>query len=100
MNDTVILFSRYSKVCRYDFLAHAAKSKTTPVKDFTQIVWRGTEKLGVGRATSHLNKPCTYIVAQYLPRHDPAERRTNVDLGDFNKEICKDLTYVGFGARG
>jgi hypothetical protein len=94
------LFSRYSKVCLYDFLAHAAKSKTTPVKDFTQIVWRGTEKLGVGRATSHLNKPCTYIVAQYLPRHDPAQRRTNVDLGDFNKEICKDLTYVGFGARG
>ena len=95
-----ILFLRYSKVCRYDFLAHAAKSKAVPVKEFTQVVWRGTKKLGVGRATSHLGKPCTYIVARYFPRHDPAVRRTNVDIGDFNKEICKDSRYVGFGAKG
>lgn len=96
----MIWFSRYSKVCQYDFLAHAARPKTAQVKDFTQVVWRGTEKLGVGRATSHLDKPCTYIVARYLPRHDPEIRRNNVDVGDFNKEICKDLSYVGFGARG
>ena len=56
--------------------------------------------LGVGRATSHFDKPCTYIVARYLPRHDPKTRRNNVDVGDFNKEICKDFSYVGFGARG
>ena len=90
----------YSKVCRYDFLAHGAKSKAMPVKEFTQVVWRGTAKLGVGRAASNLGKPCTYIVARYLPMHDSAVRRTNVDIGDFNKEICKDSRYVGFGARG
>ena len=94
------LFSRYSKVCGYDFLAHKGRGDTALIKDFTQIVWRGTEKLGVGRAISHMKQPCTYIVTRYLPRHDETSRRNNVDIGDFNKEICKDLNYVGFGARG
>lgn len=87
-------------MCHYDFLANEGKSEKSPVEQFTQIVWRGTRNLGVGRATSHLGKPCTYIVARYLPRHEPTKRRNNVDVGDFNKEICKDRSYVGFGARG
>ena len=94
--------SRYLQVCKYDFLTHKARKSGIIIKDFTQVVWRGTEKLGVGHATGLYNdKPCTYIVARYLPRRNQGgAQRNNVDIGDFNKEICKDTSYGGFGAVG
>lgn len=89
-------------MCGYDFLTHKGKRSDINVEDFAQLVWRGTKRLGVGRAVGLSSlKPCTYIVAQYLPASKPIGHRNNIDIGKFDKQICRrHFHYVGFGATG
>ena len=38
---------------------------TTEIRNFTQVVWKGTQKIGAGRSKSNSGK--TYIVVMYEP---------------------------------
>ncbi len=60
---------------------------------FTQVVWKDSKKLGVGKATGKKqNMTCTYVVARYQPRGNIVSQfKDNVQKGTFNDGKCADL---------
>ena len=65
----------YEEVKKYDFKKSGFKSGTG---HFTQVVWKGSKKLGMARARTPDERE-TYVVARY----DPAGNM----LGDFDKNV-------------
>lgn len=58
----------YEEIANYDFATGASKNNF-PVDQFTQSIWKGTERVGYGMG---VNKKCPngythYIVARYYP---------------------------------
>jgi hypothetical protein len=54
--------SWYSEIKQYNFRRGGFTMQTG---HFTQLVWKGSQRLGVGIATGRSGK--TYVVAQYSP---------------------------------
>ncbi|XP_068724158.1 Golgi-associated plant pathogenesis-related protein 1-like [Montipora capricornis] len=78
----------YFEVCYpgYDFIDGPIESGTG---HFTQVVWRESIKLGIGRAVTNdkYGNPCGYIVARYKPAGNVIGRfKQNVLKGDYNAE--------------
>ena len=86
--------TRYREACdsNYDFTEEGFNG----AGHFTQIVWQGTELLGIGKSTAMVNgNPCTIIVARYEPPGNViGQFRHNVKQGEFTKEFCKKLDKV------
>ena len=65
MKGRVDLFFRYDEVCDHDFTEHSYQTGTG---HFTQVVWKASTKLGIGKYTGQNGRwTCTYIVARYKP---------------------------------
>ena len=85
---------RYKEVClsNYDFTAEGLQSSG----HFTQIVWRESELLGIGKATATVDGvPCTVVVARYEPAGNVIGKfRANVKQGEFTKKFCKTIDQI------
>ena len=68
-----MLFRRYSEKENWDYKTGDAKQecKRNPychVGHFTQVVWKGSVKLGIGKATGKVDDWfCTWVVGRYSP---------------------------------
>ena len=84
--------SRYNEVCEpgYDF-ASGGFSKGTG--HFTQVVWKGSTELGIGRAESTQGSmKCAYIVGRYKQAGNMmGDFPQNVAKGSFDKSYCKSV---------
>ena len=85
-----MIILRYKEVCDpgYDF-----KSEQPGWSGhFTQVVWKSTTQLGVGRAEAmHNGLLCTYVVARYRPAGNfIGEFSKNVFTGGFDGTQCSD----------
>ena len=60
---------------------------------FTQVVWKGSTELGIGKATGKKNGMyCTYIVGRYRPPGNFQGRfQQNVARGSFSNSMCSKL---------
>ena len=60
---------------------------------FTQVVWKGSTELGIGKAEGEKNGMyCTYIVGRYRPAGNfQGDFKENVKEGSFKKDICDQL---------
>lgn len=84
---------RYDEVCGYEFESPGSKSGTG---HFTQLVWKGSSELGIGKYTGTKTIQgnewtCTYIVARYKPAgniNDPVYFSDNVAEGSFSSSYC------------
>ena len=77
----VSLFSRYNEVCDpgYNF---GGASFSGGTGHFTQVVWKGSTVLGIGRAEGTMRgMKCAYIVGRYKPAGNM--------MGDFAKNVVK-----------
>ena len=60
------LYLRYDEVCDPKF--SFSKLNDPDSRAFTQLVWRDSSVLGIGKATTkNKNDTCTFIVALYKP---------------------------------
>ena len=89
------LSSRYKEVCRpgYDFRFPNNQQQGTG--HFTQVVWKGSTELGIGKADVHQNGGrCTYIVARYKPAGNFIGKfGQHVAIGSFKRSIyCQKVT--------
>ena len=84
--------SRYNEVCDpgYNFASGAFSSGTG---HFTQVVWKGSTELGIGRAESQQNgMKCAYIVGRYKPAGNMmGDFPQNVAKGSFDQSYCKSV---------
>lgn len=80
-------------MCGYDF--NSRPDGATVTGHFTQVVWKGSTNLGIGRAEKDtvyqgFNLKCGYIVARYKPAGNVrGEYTENVPEGDYNPSYCK-----------
>ena len=60
---------------------------------FTQVVWKGSTELGIGKATGKKGTMyCTYIVGRYRPAGNfQGKFKENVLKGSFEKGMCSKL---------
>ena len=82
---------RYKEVCDYDFnTGKSANGKD--VGHFTQVAWKESLELGMGRATKG---DCTYVVGRYKPPGNlKGKEKENVFKGTFDKSFCKSSKWV------
>ena len=90
-NQQQILY-RYDEVCQYNFDQPNFNSDTG---HFTEVVWSGSRKLGVGYSVGRNIKfpgyVCVYVVGRYSPAGNnvgPQNLRNNVRRGSFNGSYC------------
>ena len=93
----VICIVRYDEVCQYSFGIDGPQSGTT---HFTQIVWKASAELGVGKAEKDENgEKCTFIVARYNPQGNfdtgNKEYVKNVEKGSFDSAYCSTVKKEG-----
>lgn len=93
------LFSRrFDEVCKYTFGKQGPQAGTN---HFTQLVWKGSTELGIGKATNKRSNgaTCTFIVARYKPQgnfdNDDNAYTKNVDKGSFDASYCNSLKKAG-----
>ena len=83
----VSLFSRYNEVCSpgYDFTSPSFSGGTG---HFTQVVWKGSTVLGIGRAEGTIRgMKCAYTVARYRPAGNMMGAfAQNVVVGSFDSD--------------
>lgn len=84
---------RYKEVCDpgYNFKSGSFSGKTG---HFTQVVWKESTELGLGRAsnTKKNGMVCTYVVGRYRSAGNyRGEFQENVLKGNFSKSICDKL---------
>ena len=79
-------------MCNYDFVAHRANHGGTASVDFTQMVWKNSQELGVGVATGTKDgMKCTYLVARYRPAGNwLGQEPKNVLKGTFDESFCNN----------
>lgn len=77
---------RYGEACLYNFEDPDPMSKKTA--RFTQLVWNGSNQLGIGIAEKELTgKYCVFVVARYKPQgniNDKEQFKINVKKGVFD----------------
>ena len=61
---------RYNEIDEYDF---GMEDYADEARDFTQLVWKESKKLGIGKAVSK-NGLCEYVVAKYYPHGNEEEK--------------------------
>ena len=93
-------FLRYNEVCDpgYDFERSSWQGDTG---HFTQVVWKGSTVLGIGKADGQRNGlKCTYYVARYKPAGNVAgQMKQNVLKGSFQQSYCATVNaFQGSGA--
>ena len=83
---------RYDEVCQYNFDEPNFNSDTG---HFTEVVWSGSRKLGVGYSVGRNIKfpgyVCVYVVGRYSPAGNnlgPQKLRNNVRRGSFSGSYC------------
>ena len=80
---------RYNEVCDpgYNF---ASGGFTRGPGHFTQVVWKGSTELGIGRAEStEGSMKCAYIVGRYKPAGNMmGDFPQNVEKGSFDRNQC------------
>ena len=88
---------RYDEVCGYDF--NSGPDGATVTGHFTQVVWKGSTKLGIGRAEKDIvyqgfNLRCGYIVGRYKPAGNviKGEYTNNVLDGEYNPSYCSTVS--------
>ena len=92
MINSILDFSRYNEEKDYDYKTGDVKQqcKDNPatcyskngVGHFTQVVWKDSIKLGIGKATGKIDKLfCTWVVGRYSPAG-------NV-MGKFQENVLK-----------
>ena len=83
---------RYGEVCDpgYNF---DSESGAGGAGHFTQVVWKGSTVLGIGRAEVKQNGMlCAYIVGRYKKAGNFIGKfKENVEKGSFRKSMCEDL---------
>lgn len=91
----------YNEVCRpgYNFDRSGYQSGTG---HFTQVVWRDSTVLGIGKADSTRNgMKCTYIVGRYKPQGNfdtgNDDYRLNVKKGSFQRSYCNTINNPSGG---
>ncbi|KAL9952266.1 hypothetical protein ACROYT_G039492 [Oculina patagonica] len=81
--------SWYDEVCQYDF---DNPGYSSAVGHFTQVVWKGSTELGIGKYTGQDGDwTCTYIVARYKPTGNINTAQyfsDNVKKGSFSSSYC------------
>ena len=84
--------SRYNEVCDpgYSFSSGGFSGGTG---HFTQVVWKGSTELGIGRAESQEGSmKCAYIVGRYKPAGNMmGDFPKNVAKGSFDQSYCKSV---------
>ncbi|XP_078365295.1 uncharacterized protein LOC144649636 [Oculina patagonica] len=84
----------YEEACLYNFEEPDLSSKATA--HFTQLVWNGTNQLGIGVAESEsAGKHCVFVVARYKPKgniKDKEQFKINVKRGVFDPSIDCTIT--------
>ena len=82
-----LMFSRYNEVCSpgYDFTSPSFSGGTG---HFTQVVWKGSTVLGIGRAEGTIRgMKCAYTVARYRPAGNMMGAfAQNVAVGSFDSD--------------
>jgi len=85
-------FIRYNEVCNpgYGFTSE----NNSGTGHFTQVVWKESTVLGVGRAERDDGEmKCAYIVGRYKPAGNMmGSFLTNVPMGNFNESYCNKVT--------
>ena len=83
---------RYNEVCDpgYNFASGGFSGGTG---HFTQVVWKESNELGIGRAESQQNgMKCAYIVGRYKPAGNMmGDFPQNVAKGSFDLSYCKSV---------
>ena len=78
-------------MCNYDFDTHKS-SNHRAVGHFTQIVWKKSLELGIGRS---YKGDCTYVVARYKPPGNYFGREPeNVFKGTYDSSFCENPVWV------
>ena len=82
----------------YDFSLAPRQGQGTD--HFTQLIWKSTKYIGVGKTLTKRNKmTCTIIVARYEPRGNiPGDFNENVEEGRFDPSICEKLSTKEFSS--
>lgn len=82
---------RYKEVCDYDFKTGQSKGGQV-VGHFTQIVWKTSGELGIGKSTK---EHCIYVVARYRPSGNwVGQENENVLEGSYDPSFCENLDCV------
>ena len=82
---------RYEEVCKpgYSFGSEGGGG----AGHFTQVVWKGSTVLGIGKANAEKNGMyCTYVVGRYKKAGNfIGKYKENVEKGSFSQDICEKL---------
>ena len=70
-----------------------AASPSSGTGHFTQVVWKDSDTLGIGKATSKKGSmTCTYVVGRYKKAGNfQGKYKENVPKGSFSKDSCGKL---------
>ena len=94
------LLIRYEEACFHNFSIHAFQNGSG---HFSQLVWKATEVIGVGRAFGEKwGMNCTFIVARYFPKGNVDTIMAfmeNVENGTFDP-IAYNCSALKSGADG
>lgn len=87
----MLVAPRYKEICSPGFVF--GSEQPGGAGHFTQVVWKKSRKLGIGKASGKKNgMTCTYIVARYRPPGNyKSQFADNVLKGSFNEGRCSDL---------
>ena len=94
-------FVRYNEVCDpgYDFTAEPpTQSGSGTTGHFTQVVWKGSTELGIGRAEvekviQNFTMQCAYIVGRYRPAGNvKGNYLRNVQKGNYDPSYCEGVS--------
>lgn len=89
---------RFDEVCLYTF---GRQGPQTGTSHFTQLVWKGTVELGIGKASNKQpdGATCTFIVARYNPQgnfeNEDNAYVKNVEKGSFDERYCSYIDRPG-----
>ena len=84
-------------MCDFNFGDHSSRGVTG---HFTQVVWKGSTQLGIGKYTGQNGSwNCTYIVARYKPAGNyPSQLEDNVSKGSFSSsQYCDTVRDKSLG---
>ena len=83
---TLFLKFRYNEVCNPGY-TFGQESGSPGTGHFTQVVWKESLELGIGKADVNENgNKCTYIVGRYRPAGNMiGDYAKNVPKGSFNR---------------
>ena len=85
VNHNLRIYFRYNEVCSPGYRFNRG-GKNSGTGHFTQVVWKESTVLGIGRAESEENgMKCAYIVGRYKPAGNfRGEYQQNVPKGSFD----------------